>query len=110
MYVTKVYILRLSKGFNSSGIKQELINVIQDPQNMYRMRKNKSKNQMILSRLRIFREKKQGKKWTSLEQMIEHFIDEMKLLYCSVYAYHDRKFDELWPITDGMNKNSVITE
>ena len=109
-YVPKVYILRLSKGANLSEIKQELINVIQDPQNICLRRKNMNKDQMILSCLRMFREKKIGKKWTSIEHMVGHFIDEMKSLYCSVHAYHDRTFDNMWSITDETHKNSVNTE
>ena len=79
-YVPKVYILRLSRGVNSSGIKQELINLVQDPQNICLRRKNMNKDQMIISRLRMFREKKEGKKWSSIEHMVGHFIDEMKSL------------------------------
>ena len=108
--IPKVYILRLSRGVNSSGIKQELINLVQDPQNICLRRKNMNKDQMILSRLRMFREKKQGKKWSSIEHMVGHFIDEMKSLYCSVYAYHDRNFDDLWPKINATYKNSVNTE
>ena len=55
------------------------------------------KNQTTLHSLFLFQESnKYDKKWASHEDMVDNFIDQMKHLYCSVYAYHERKFESLW--------------
>ena len=90
----KQYLMTIVKDFYKTG-KSHHTPVIDD------------KSQMILSYLKMFRENKRDKNWESMEDMVDNFINEMKSLYCPVYAFHERKFDELWARTH--NVDSIYT-
>ena len=95
----KKYLMKIAKDFYNIDQSQQ-IPVIDN------------KSQMILSYLKMFRKNHRDKNWISLEDiyhMIDNFIDEMKSLYCPVYAFHEQKFDELWNISYGPYMDSIYT-
>ena len=72
---------------NSSKIKQDLVKLFNanqhsDPQIDHM-------NEMTLNSLFVFQERYQDKYWSSHEEMIEVFIDQMKYLHCSVYVHNE---------------------
>ena len=92
----RISYFRLSKGVSSAKIKQDLVHLIERPHIHHSDPAIENQNQMTLSRLNLFRQCNQSKKRSSNEELIEHFIHPMKFLYCSVHAYHERKFKSLW--------------
>ena len=58
-------------------------------------RKIENEKQMYMDRLVFFKQQNAGKNWPSRAKMIEKFINEMKVMYCSVHAYHNYVFDNL---------------
>ena len=96
-YLDKLLYPRLSKGVCSSRIKHDLVKLFESNQTIYGSDPTiDHKNQATLHFLHLFQESNKDKHWSSHEDMIVNFIDQMKYLYCSVYAFHDRKFETLW--------------
>ena len=88
---------RISKGLSSEKLKEDMVDLIKrynnvDPNNQEIGRKY----QMTLKCLKMFQDNNQDKCYSSIGEMVENFIYEMKFLYCSVHAYHDEKFDNFW--------------
>ena len=105
-----MHLKRLSKGWSLPSMKQYLMNIAKDFYNIDQSQQIPiidNKSQMILSYLKMFRKNKRDKNWESMEDLVDNFINEMKSLYCPVYAFHERKFDELWARTH--NVDSIYT-
>ena len=96
-YLDKLLYPRLSKGVCPSKIKHDLVKLYESNQTIRGSDPTiDHKNQATLHFVYLFQENNKDKQWSSHEDMIDNFIDQMKYLYCSVYAYHERKFESLW--------------
>ena len=104
-YLYKLLYPRLSKGVCPSKIKRDLLKLFESNQTIRGSDLTiDHKNQATLHILYLFQESNKDKHWSSHEAMIDNFIDQMKYLYCSVYAYHERKFERLWYVPDKNQK------
>ena len=54
------------------------------------------KEQHIYADCLMFYKQQYRGEWMSRPKMIESFINEMKIIHCSVHAFHDSVFDNLW--------------
>ena len=50
----------------------------------------------LCEKLEIFRKNHTRKVWSSIDELIGSFIEEMKNIDCAAYNYHNQCFDHFW--------------
>ena len=79
-------------GIDVSKVKKDLLFVVESTSTDPEIQNEKH---MYMELLMLFQQHNAGKNWPSREKMIEKFINQMKVTYCSVHAYHNYVFDNL---------------